>query len=230
MKSLLILIAMTALIPSYMLQGYSQEEEEIQLFNTAIVMISFECDDQVTTTLLDYGMITYIYLSQYHLPNVPQVYCFNSDTIKNKIEYMTKAFNFIMDYNDYVVVMFEDAYWDKDFVQAVWKAYVGDEDLTKVVSSSHGFADMKYGIVFMQFKNNQEAPYGSPHSFSSITMTHELAHLILHDYGYGADVSVDWVHSIDEELYSVETTYKMFSPVSNQWYEVFERYPVEKDF
>lgn len=228
MKALLVILAIVGLLPTY--YPIHAQEEEILLFNTAIVMISFECDDQVTATLLDYGMVSYIYLAQYYLPNVPQVYCFNVHTIQNQIEYMDMAFDFIMQYNDYVIVMFEDEFWNEDVVQAVWHDYVGDEDVTRDASSSHGFANMEYGIVFMQFKNNQEAPYGSSHSFSSITMTHELAHLILYDYGYGEDVYVDWVHSIDEELYSVETTYQIFSPVSNQWYEVFERYPVEEDF
>lgn len=229
MRKLLALLAIAVLLVSYIPQAYSQDEG-IWLFNTALVMIAFECDYDVTATLLDYGMISYIYLAQYYMPNVPQVYCFDSHAIDNQFEYMDMALTFIMQYNDYVVLMFEDELWNEEFAQAFWDSYVGDDDIRENVTCCYGFADIELGIVFMQFMNNQEAPYGTSHSFSSITMTHELAHLILHDYGYGPDVYIDWVHSIDEELYSAETTYKIFSPVSNQWYEVFERYPVEEDF
>lgn len=223
MKTLITLLAISMLMSIPVFQSHAQEEET-QPLNVAIVMESFTCDSEITNELIAFAEITYIQLYQYYLPNVPQVYCFTKYD-----EYTEMAYNFILQYNDYVILMFEDELW-YEYAPVVLSEDVGidDEDLTK----SEGTAYMEYGLIVVHYYNNESDPneYIDTHDWNSLTLTHELAHSILYDYGYGEDVYIDWVHERDVFYNEYTTGYEIFSPLTNNWYEVFERYPVEEDF
>lgn len=222
MKKPLALLAMIALLPNYTLEGYTQEEV-IQPLNVAVVMESFTCNFDVTSELVAFSEIIYIYLYQYYTPNLPQLYCFPDES-----KWRDMAYDFILEYNDYVIIMFEDELWYE------LAPLYGFEELDTVeeARSTEGLADMETAVIFVHFYNLERNPnpYVDNHDWNSLTLTHELSHLILFDYGYNEDVYVDWVHEKDVFYSEYETGYEIFSPLTNNWYEVFERYPVEEDF
>lgn len=222
MKKLATLLATTILMSAPMFQSYGQGD--VQPLTVGIVMQSYTCNDKVTRELMAFAEITYIHIQQYHIPNVPQVYCFARDD-----SYADITYSFILEYNDYVIFMFEDQLWYEDAPTVLSeKVGIDNEDLPR----DEGMAYTEYGITAIHYHNNEPDPnlYIDTHDWNSLTLTHELAHLILYDYGYGEDVYLDWVNERDVFYDEYTDGYGIFAPLASSWYEAFERYPVEKDY
>lgn len=209
----------------------TQAQEVIEPTKVGLVLFSSTCDEQILTRLMDYSIIVYLYMYKYYMPNVPQIFCFTMDTDS---EYIAEAMDFINKYNEYVVVMFEDDLYTDGFAKEISDIFeYGFTD--EGIQGSYGVAIVEIGVTIVQFHNSGD--YNLHQTWdngdlTSITLTHELAHLILADYEYGEDVYVDWVHGTDEliEAGQYESSLKLYSYISQRWYDIFEKYPIEEDF
>jgi len=220
MKRLFVVLAMTALLPSYIFQSYGQEEY-VRPERVAIAMVAYQCDDTTGMELVAYSEIAYNFMFKYYTPSLPQVYCFEAG---KDIEEQIDAFDFLLWYNDIVIVMFEDDLW---FSMADNYSSAFDlGDLTEEAAEGlHGINYYEVGLVLMQYTT--EAPYEgfNAHDFNSITLTHELSHQLLYLYDCPEAVFGDWVDDTFKEYLDYESDEQIYSFLTGQWYEVYEIYP-----
>ncbi len=229
MKKLVALLTSALLIFINPVQIWASNDT-VEPSRIGIVLFSNTCDDQILTTLMDYSTITYLDMYKYYLPSVPQIFCF---TLNTDAKYIADALDFIIKYNEIVILMFEDDQYSDGYATGI--AHIYDIPFTENdAQEAYGVAFYDKNVIIMQYQNvGKNVPKGWDNGdFTSLTLTHELAHLILKSYGYDISVYRDWVHKTQDLINTgkYDTGFKLYSYISNRWYQVFEKYPVENDF